>query len=92
MKTALVFLAVLIGSISGMAVTISGPAHAVVYCQYIDYPANCVARPGVRLVARPAVCVRQPSELGRPLIAAVPLTVPVAAKHLYVSEVYRLPH
>ena len=31
----------------------SGPAHAVVYCQYISYPANCVARPGVRLVARP---------------------------------------
>jgi hypothetical protein len=38
-----------------MAVTISVPAHAVVYCQYIDYPANCVARPGVRLVGRPAV-------------------------------------
>ena len=28
-------------------------ANAVVYCQYIDYPANCVVRPGVRLVARP---------------------------------------
>jgi hypothetical protein len=55
MKSALVLFAVLIGSISGMAVTTSGPAHAVVYCQYIDYPANCVVRPGVRLVARPAV-------------------------------------
>ena len=55
MKTALVSFAVAIGSISGMAVTTSGPAHAVVYCQYIDYPANCVVRPGVRLVARPAV-------------------------------------
>jgi hypothetical protein len=55
MKTALVLLAVLIGSISGMAVTTSGPAHAVVYCQYIDYPASCVVRPGVRLVARPGV-------------------------------------
>jgi hypothetical protein len=55
MKTALVLFAVLIGSIGGMAVIASGPAHAVVYCQYIDYPADCVVRPGVRLVARPAV-------------------------------------
>ena len=55
MKTAIVLFAVLIGSISGMVVTTSGPAHAVVYCQYIDYPANCVVRSGVRLVARPAV-------------------------------------
>jgi hypothetical protein len=55
MKTGLISFAVLIGSISGMAVTTSGPAHAVVYCQYIDYPANCVVRPGVRLVARPVV-------------------------------------
>ena len=27
---------------------------AVVYCTYIGYPSGCVARPGVRLVARPA--------------------------------------
>jgi hypothetical protein len=53
MKAALVLFAVLIASISGMVVTTGGPAHAVVYCQYIDYPANCVVRPGVRLVARP---------------------------------------
>ncbi len=52
MKTSLALFAVLIG-IGGMVVTTSGPAHAVVYCQYIDYPANCVVRPGVRLVARP---------------------------------------
>jgi hypothetical protein len=55
MKTALVLFAVTIGSISGMVVTTSGPAHAVVYCSYIDYPANCVVRPGARLVARPGV-------------------------------------
>ncbi len=55
MKALLVLFAALIGAISGMAVITSGPADAVVYCQYIDYPANCVARPGVRLVARPAV-------------------------------------
>jgi hypothetical protein len=29
------------------------PASAVVYCQYVSYPAGCVARPGVVLRARP---------------------------------------
>jgi hypothetical protein len=52
MKTALALFALLIG-ISGITAVTSGPALAVVYCQYIDYPANCVVRPGVRLVARP---------------------------------------
>ena len=37
----------------GIAAAITDTANAVVYCQYIDYPANCVVRPGVRLVARP---------------------------------------
>ncbi len=31
----------------------SGPAKAVVYCQYVDYPPSCVARPGVVLHPRP---------------------------------------
>jgi hypothetical protein len=31
----------------------SEPASAVVYCQYIDYPPSCVARPGVVLRPRP---------------------------------------
>ena len=53
MKCALTLFAVLISGIGEVAVTTSSPAHAVVYCTYIDYPANCVARPGVRLVARP---------------------------------------
>jgi hypothetical protein len=30
------------------------PASAVVYCTYVDYPANCVVRPGVVLRPRPA--------------------------------------
>ncbi len=29
------------------------PARAVVYCQYVDYPAGCVVRPGVVLRPRP---------------------------------------
>lgn len=55
MKSVLVLFAILIGSASGMVVTSSGPAQAVVYCEYIDYPANCIVRPGVRLVVRPGV-------------------------------------
>jgi hypothetical protein len=53
MKRALTLAAMLIGGIGAMTVTTTGPAHAVVYCSYINYPANCVVRPGVRLVARP---------------------------------------
>jgi hypothetical protein len=29
------------------------PAHAVIYCQYVDYPGGCVARAGVALRPRP---------------------------------------
>jgi hypothetical protein len=39
----------------------SKPAGAVVYCTYVDYPANCVARAGVVLRPRPVAraAVRQ---------------------------------
>ena len=29
------------------------PASAVVYCQYVEYPVGCIARPGVVLRPRP---------------------------------------
>jgi hypothetical protein len=29
------------------------PAHAVIYCTYVGYPAGCVARAGVVLAPRP---------------------------------------
>jgi hypothetical protein len=51
-RIALALFAVLTGGMGTMVAT-SEPAHAVVYCTYIDYPANCVARPGVVLRARP---------------------------------------
>jgi hypothetical protein len=36
------------------AITLSpAPAGAVVYCQYVDYPAGCVARASVVLSPRP---------------------------------------
>ena len=53
MKYALTLSVALFGIVGASAVLTPGPAQAVVYCTYIDYPANCVARPGVRLVARP---------------------------------------
>jgi hypothetical protein len=31
----------------------AGEASAVVYCQYISYPAGCVVRPGIVLRPRP---------------------------------------
>ena len=57
MKYALTLFVATVGGFGAMAATTSEPAHAVVYCTYIDYPANCVARPGVRLAARPVARV-----------------------------------
>ena len=37
----------------GIVTLTTDAANAVVYCQYIDYPASCVVRPGV--VLRPRV-------------------------------------
>ena len=52
MKHALALFAMMVG-IGGVAATTSAPAQAQTYCQYINYPANCIVRPGARLVARP---------------------------------------
>ena len=51
MKLSISLSAVLIAA--GFMVASSKPASAVIYCQYISYPAGCIVRPGVRLVARP---------------------------------------
>ena len=60
--------------ILGVTVT-SKPASAVVYCQYVEYPAGCVARAGVVLrprpvagaVAREAVRPGTPANRGGPV-------------------------
>ncbi len=39
--------------ITGFLTASTEKASAVVYCQYVDYPAGCVARSGVVLRARP---------------------------------------
>src|SRR5471030_2732219 len=50
--------------IAGAVMASSKPASAVIYCQYISYPAGCVVRPGVVLVARPVARAVTP---GRPM-------------------------
>jgi hypothetical protein len=49
----------------------SGPAAAVVYCQYINYPPSCIARPGVvlrpRPIAREVVRPGTPTNRGGPV-------------------------
>jgi hypothetical protein len=37
----------------GVVVASTETAGAVVYCQYVEYPAGCVVRPGVVLRPRP---------------------------------------
>jgi hypothetical protein len=50
--------------IAGFVAAGSEPASAVIYCQYISYPAGCIVRPGVRLVVRPVARAVTP---GRPM-------------------------
>jgi hypothetical protein len=49
---------------AGFVAASTQEASAVIYCQYISYPAGCIVRPGVRLVARPVARVVTP---GRPM-------------------------
>jgi hypothetical protein len=48
-----------VAGITGVLLGLAGltlnptPAKAVVYCQYVEYPAGCVARAGVVLRPRP---------------------------------------
>jgi hypothetical protein len=57
MKYALTLIAMMTGGVVGLTVTTSAPANAQTYCQYVNYPANCIVRPGARLVARPVAYV-----------------------------------
>jgi hypothetical protein len=51
MKRSLTLFALLM--ITGSIVASPERARAVVYCQYVEYPAGCVVRPGVVLRPRP---------------------------------------
>ena len=47
--------------IAGLMAATTKPASAVIYCQYVDYPAGCTVRAGVALKPRPVAraAVRQ---------------------------------
>ena len=52
-------LSIMSATVAGIAASVllglaaSTPAHAVVYCTYVGYPAGCVVRAGVVLRPRP---------------------------------------
>lgn len=71
MKLALAFLALLIGAFITAS---TEPAGAVVYCQYISYPAGCVARPGVVLRPRPVARAVVTPGVGAPGVGVRPGT------------------
>jgi hypothetical protein len=54
-----------------VAVSTKDASAAVVYCQYVDYPAGCIVRPGVvlrpRPVAREVVRPGTPANRGGPV-------------------------
>ena len=59
-------------------------ANAVVYCQYVDYPAHCVVRPGVVLGARPVAraAAREAVRPGTPTNRGVQSIAPADADWL----------
>ena len=59
---------------AGSLVASSKPASAVVYCQYISYPAGCVVRPGVVLRPRPIARAVATPGIGAPGVGVRPGT------------------
>jgi hypothetical protein len=59
---------------AGFMVASSEQASAVVYCQYISYPAGCIVRPGVRLFARPVARAVVTPGVGAPGVGMRPGT------------------
>jgi hypothetical protein len=59
----------------GMLTTSTYEAGAVVYCQYVAYPAGCVVRPGVVLRPRPVAraVAREAVRPGRPMNRGGPI-------------------
>ena len=71
MKLAIALFAVLT---TGFMAASTEHASAVVYCQYISYPAGCVARPGVVLRPRPVARAVVTPGVGAPGVGVRPGT------------------
>jgi hypothetical protein len=59
---------------AGFVTASSEQASAVVYCQYISYPAGCVVRPGVVLRPRPVARAVVTPGVGAPGVGVRPGT------------------
>jgi hypothetical protein len=57
--------------ITGFVAASTEKASAVVYCQYVEYPAGCVVKPGVVLRPRPEGVVVAPGAGVRPVARPV---------------------
>src|SRR5712671_929629 len=60
--------------ITGFVAASTEKASAVVYCQYIEYPAGCVVRPGVVLRPRPVARAVVTPGVGAPGVGVRPGT------------------
>ncbi len=60
--------------IAGFVITSAEQASAVVYCQYVAYPAGCVVRPGVVLRPRPVARAVVTPGVGAPGVGVRPGT------------------
>jgi hypothetical protein len=55
----------------GVVVASTETAGAIVYCQYVEYPAGCVVKPGVVLKPRPVAGAAVVAPVARPVDRAV---------------------
>jgi hypothetical protein len=60
--------------VAGLTVADTSEVSAVVYCQYVNYPAGCVARPGVVLRPRPVARAVVTPGVGAPGVGVRPGT------------------
>ena len=68
------FLIALSALIGGFVTASIEDAHAVVYCQYVNYPVGCVVRPGVVLRPRPVARAVATPGVGAPGVGVRPGT------------------
>ena len=66
-KSTMLLTALVLGS--GFVTLSTRQANAVIYCQYVSYPAGCIVRPGVVLRPRPVAraAAREAVRPGRPM-------------------------
>lgn len=60
--------------VAGFMATGTGEVGAVVYCQYVNYPAGCIVRPGVVLRPRPVARAAATPGVGAPGVGVRPGT------------------